>query len=136
MRDMHSNISVLSAIAPQAVSTTGAANGRLSGIIDRQGYESVEFVFQSGASASVADTINPVILEAAATGDSFTSVADADLIGTEAGQKLTLTAAVASRIGYRGNKRYLKIRLYGLGTATAIVSAAAVLGRPHLAPVA
>jgi len=136
MRDMHSNISVLSAIAPQAIGTTGAANGKLSGIIDRQGYEAVEFVFQSGASASVADTINPVVFEAAATGDSFTSVADADLIGTEAGQKLTLTAAGASRIGYRGNKRYLKLRLYGLGTATAIVSAAAVLGKPHLAPVA
>lgn len=136
MRDMHSNISVLSAIAPQAIGATGAANGKLSGIIDRQGYEAVEFVFQSGASASVADTINPVVFEAAATGDSFTSVADADLIGTEADQKLTLTAAGASRIGYRGNKRYLKLRLYGLGTATAIVSAAAVLGRPHLAPVA
>lgn len=136
MRDMHSNINVLTAIAPQAIGTTGAANGKLSGIIDRQGYEAVEFVFQSGASASVADTVNPVVFEAAATGDSFTSVADADLIGTEAGQKLTLTAAGASRIGYRGNKRYLKLRLYGLGTATAIVSAAAVLGKPHLAPVA
>lgn len=136
MRDMHNNISVLSAIAPQAVGTTGAANGKLSGIIDRQGFETVEFVFQSGASASVADTITPVILEAAATGDSFTSVADADLLGTEAGQTLTLTAAGASRIGYRGNKRYLKIRIYGIGTATAIVSAAAVLGRAHSAPVA
>lgn len=134
MRDMHNNISVLSAIAPQAVGTTGAANGKLSGIIDRRGYEAVEFVFQSGASASVADTINPVILEAAATGDSFTSVADVDLIGTESAQKLTLTAAGASRIGYQGTKRYLKIRLYGLGTATAIVSAAAVLGKPNRAP--
>lgn len=136
MKDMHSNISVISAIAPQAVGTTGAANGKLSGIIDRKGFESLEFVFQSGASASVADTINPVVLEADATGDSFTSVADGDLIGTEAGQKLTLTAAGASRIGYRGNKRYTKLRLYGLGTATAIVSAAAVLGNPNQAPVA
>lgn len=136
MRDMHNNVKVLSAIAPQAVGTTGAANGKLSGIIDRRGYEAVEFVFQSGASASVADTITPVLLEAAATGDSFTSVADADLIGTEAAQKLTLTAAGASKIGYQGNKRYLKIRLYGVGTATAIVSAAAILGKPNRAPVA
>ena len=135
MRDMHNNIKVVHAISPQAIGTTGAANGKLSSIIDRQGYEAVEFVFQSGASASVADTINPVILEAAATGDSFTSVADADLLGTEAAQKLTLSAAGSSKIGYIGNKRYLKIRLYGLGTATAIVSAAAVLGRPSRAPV-
>jgi len=134
MRDMHSNIKVLNAITPQAVGTTGAANGKLSGILDRQGFEAVEFVFQSAASASVADTINPVVLEAAATGDSFTSVADADLLGTESGQKLTLTAAGASKIGYIGNKRYLKLRLYGIGTATAIVSAIAVMGKASRVP--
>lgn len=134
MRDMHNNIKVLNAITPQAVGTTGAANGKLSGILDRQGFEAVEFVFQSGASASVADTINPVVLEAAATGDSFTSVADADLLGTESGQKLTLTAAGVSKIGYIGNKRYLKLRLYGLGTATAIVSAVAVMGKASRVP--
>jgi hypothetical protein len=132
MRDMHNNISVLHAITPQAVSTTGAANGRLSGALDRRGFESVEFVYSSGASASVADTITPVILEGDTTGGSFTSVAAADLLGTEAA--LTLTAAKSGRVGYGGNKRYLKIRLYGLGTATAIVSAVAVLGNPNIRP--
>ena len=136
MKDMHSNISVLHAITPQAVGTSGIAGGKLSGILDRQGYESVEFVFQAGASASVADTVVPVIYEAAATGDSFTSVADADLLGTEAGSTLTLTAAKSGRIGYRGSKRYLKIRLYGVGHATGIVGAVAILGNPALAPVA
>jgi hypothetical protein len=136
MMDMHSNISVLRAIKPVAVGTTGAANGQLSAILDRQGFESVEFVYQSGGSASVADTITPVVLEAAATGDSFTSVAAADLLGTEAALTLTTAAGVIGRVGYRGSKRYLKFRLYGLGTATAIVSAAAVLGNPHQAPVA
>lgn len=134
MRDMHNNIKVLNAITPAAVGTTGAANGKLSGILDRQGFEAVEFVFQSGASASVADTINPVVLEAAATGDSFTSVADADLLGTENGQKLTLTAAGVSKIGYIGSKRYLKLRLYGIGTATAIVSAVAVMSKASRVP--
>jgi hypothetical protein len=134
MKDMHNNINVLHAITPQAVGTTGIAGGKLSAILDRQGFESVEFVYQSGASASVADTITPVVYEAAATGDSFTSVADADLLGTEAA--ITLTAAASKRVGYKGTKRYLKIRLYGTGTATAIVSAAAILGRPHIAPVA
>ena len=136
MRDMHSNIKVVHAITPQAVGTTGAANGKTSAIIDKRGYDAVEFVFQSGASASVADTINPIVLEADATGDSFTSVADADLVGTEAAQKLTLSAAGSSKIGYIGNKRYLKLRLYGLGTATAIVGAVAVLGRASQRPVA
>lgn len=132
MKDMHNSIKVLSVVAPQAVGTSGIAGGKLSGIIDRQGFESVEFVYQSGTSASVADTITPVVYEAAATGDSFTSVADADLLGTESA--ITLSAAAAKSVGYRGAKRYLKLRLYGTGTATAIVAAQAVLGNPHIAP--
>lgn len=136
MKDMHNNISVLAAIKPVAVGTTGAANGQLSPILDRRGFESVEFVYQSGGSASVADTIRPVLLEADATGDTFTSVADADLLGTEAALTLTTSAGKVGRVGYRGNKRYLRLRLYGTGTATAIVAASAILGNPHNAPVA
>lgn len=134
MKDMHSNIKVVAAIAPQAVGTSGIAGGKLSSAIDRRGYESVEFVYSYGASASVADTITPVIYEAAATGDSFTSVASADLLPVTGEAASVLTAAGASKIGYRGNKRYLKIRLFGTGTATAVVSAEAILGNPNLAP--
>lgn len=132
MRDMHNNISILTAIAPQAVGTSGIAGGKLSSALDRRGFESVEFVYMSGASASVADTITPVVYEGDTTGGSFTSVATADLLGTEAA--LTLTAAKSGRVGYNGNKRYLKLRLYGTGTATAIVAATAILGKPAQAP--
>lgn len=134
MRDMHNNISVLHAITPQAVGTSGIAGGKLSGVLDRRGFESVEFIYSSGASASVADTITPVIYEGTTTGGSFTSVADADLLGAETA--LTLTAAKSGRVGYNGNKRYLKIRLYGTGTATAVVGAVAVLGKASQAPIA
>lgn len=133
MRDMHNNVKVLHAIAPAAVGTSGIAGGKLSGILDRRGYEAVEFAYSSGASASVADTITPVIYEAAATGDTFTSVANADLLGTEAA--ITLTAAATKQVGYIGSKRYLKIRLYGTGTATAIVAASALLGKASRVPV-
>ena len=134
MKDMHNSIKVVHAITPQAVGTTGAANGKLSSIIDRQGYESLEFVYSSGTSASQADTITPIVLEADATGDSFTSVANDDLLGTESA--LTLSAAGSKKVGYKGNKRYVRLRLYGLGTATAIVSAVAIQGNPYDAPVA
>lgn len=132
MRDMHNNISVIHAITPQAVGTTGATNGKLSSVLDRRGFESCEFIYQSGASASVADTITPVVLESDTTNGSFTSVADTDLLGTEAA--ITLTAAATKKVGYQGRKPYLKIRLYGLGTATAIVAASMVLGKPNRAP--
>lgn len=136
MKDMHSNIKVLTAIKPQAVGTTGAANGKLSPIIDRQGFESLEFVLNAGGSASAADTITPVVYEAAATGDSFTSVANGDLLGGEGALTLATSAGQAKSVGYRGAKRYLKLRLYGTGTATAIVGAVAILGHPHDGPVA
>jgi hypothetical protein len=138
MKDMHSNIKIVRGVGPAAVGTTGAANGTLSAFIDRQGYESVEFALGRNVSASAVDVITPVVLEGDATGGSFTSVADADLLGTEAAAALALTgnAAAVSKIGYRGNKRYLKIRMYGTGTATCIVDAKAILGHPHIAPVA
>jgi hypothetical protein len=132
MRDMHNNISVLHAITPAAVGTTGIAGGKLSGALDRRGFETVEFIYSSGASATVADTITPIVYEGDTTNGSFTSVAAADLLGTEA--VLTLTAAKTGRVGYGGNKRYLKLRLYGTGTATAVVAATAVLGKPANAP--
>lgn len=134
MRDLHNNIKVVHAITPQAVGTTGAANGKLSAVIDRAGYESVEFVFASGASATVADTITPIVYESdTATTAGFAAVADADLVGSETA--LTLTAAKSGKVGYKGGKRYVGIRLYGVGTATAIVSATALLGNPRTAPV-
>ncbi len=135
MHDLHNNIKVVHAITPAAVGTTGAAGGKLSAVIDRAGYESCEFVFSSGASATVADTITPIVYESdTATTAGFAAVADANLIGSET--PLTLTAAQSSKIGYKGGKRYVGLRLYGTGTATAIVAATALLGNPRNAPVA
>jgi hypothetical protein len=130
MRDMHNNISILHAITPAAVGTTGIAGGKISGVLDRRGFESVEFIYSSSTSLSAADTITPVVYECATSGGTFTSVATADLLGTEAA--LTLTAAKSGRVGYNGNLRYLKIRLYGTGTATAVVAATAILGTPAI----
>lgn len=134
MRDLHNSITVIHAITPQAVGTSGASNGKLSAYIDRRGYDAVEFIYAAGATASAADTVTPVILEGDTTGGSFTSVADANLVGTEAA--LTLTAAKTGKVGYNGSKRYLKIRLYGVGHATGIVSATALLGAPSARPAA
>lgn len=133
MRDMHNSIKVIHAITPAAVGTTGIAGGKLSVAIDRRGYDAVEFVYSSSASASVADKITPVVYEGDTATGSFTSVADDDLIGGEAA--ITLATAASGKVGYRGGKRYLKLRLYGTGTATAIVSAVALLGKPSQAPV-
>lgn len=134
MKDMHSKIKIVHAITPQAVGTSGSGGGKTSAYIDRRGYESVEFVFSSGTTGTTGDTMTCVITESDATDSGFTSVADADLIGTEAAR--ALSAAKSWSIGYRGNKRYLKAQIYGTGTATAVVAGVAILGNPSMAPVA
>lgn len=129
MKDMHNNIKVIQTHSGANVGTTGAANGTLSAAIDRKGFESVEFVYGRGVSAAATDTITPVVLEGDATDGAFASVAAADLLGSEG--VLTGSAAASGKVGYVGNKRYLKLRLYGVGTATARVHGHAILGNPQ-----
>lgn len=145
MHELHNNIKTVRAIEPKAVGTTGSSNGSLSGIIDRLGYRAVEFIYGYGTIPSTTETITPVVLESDTTGGSFTSVADADLVGTEADAAIAATTTtrvsgtsknVFKKVGYKGTKRYLKTRVYGVGTATAIVSAVAVLHSPRHAPAA
>jgi hypothetical protein len=142
-RDLHHNIKVVCAIAPQVCGTSGIAGGVLSNALDRAGYEAVEVALNYGTTASVADTITPIVYESDASTGGFTSVANADLLGTEAGSSLpaaTRTSGsgknVAHQIGYIGIKRYLKLRMYGLGTATGTIGATWLLGHARNAPIA
>ena len=134
-RDIYNNVKVVNLVTPAAVGTTGISGGKLSAAIDLKGYASCNITYQSSASASVADTITPVVYESDTTNGSFTSVAAAYLQGTEAVITLATTANI-KKVGYKGNKRYIKLRLYGTGTATAVVAASAQLGTPEAAPVA
>lgn len=141
-RDLHNNVKVNSlGVYPQAVGTTGAANGVTTGIIDRRGYGGVEFIFGYGTIPSTTETITPVVLECATTGGTFTSVADADLIGTEAAAGIAAgtrtsgsTKNTFKSVGYKGNQPYVKAKLYGVGTATALVSIIPVLHTPRSLP--
>jgi hypothetical protein len=145
MKDLHNNIKTVRAIEPKAIGTTGIANGSLSPAIDLQGYSSCEFVINHGTAGATGDTTSVVIYECDTATGSFTSVADADLLGTEAAAGLPAEATartsgvgknITTKVGYVGNKRYVKIRLYGVGHATGIVSANAILGAAASSPVA
>lgn len=142
MNDFHNQFTLKAqVIYPQAVGTTGATNGVLSGVIDRRGYGGVEFIYSYGTIPSTTESITPVVLECETSGGSFTSVADGDLIGTEAAAGVAAatrvsgsTKNVSKKLCYKGNKPFLKTRMYGVGTATAIVSAAALLHNPRRLP--
>jgi hypothetical protein len=142
MRDLHDNIKVLRAISPVALGTTGA--GKTSVIIDRQGYDSVEFVMSYGTVTATNAAVTPTLKECATTGGSFTSVADGDLLGTEAlatlGQAATRTSGVSKnvskKLGYKGNLRYMQLSLVNTVSAGIIAGADVIMGNPNVAPVA
>lgn len=133
--DLHNIIDVRPAIAPQVATNDTAL---VSEIIDRQGFDALEFAIATGTLADTDATFtalveegdDPALTDAAA-------VADGDLLGTEAEASFDFGDDDAARkIGYRGNKRYVRLTITPANnTGNAAVSALAILGGPHLAPV-
>lgn len=144
MKTLHEKIKQTRVIGPVAVGTTGT--GVTGRVIDRKGYNGVEFVINYGAITASAAGITITVLEGDATG-SLTSVADADLLGTEvlagvatqSGTARTTTAntkTMAKRIGYVGSKRYVTVKEVPVVTAAALINVVAILHTPQLAPTA
>lgn len=137
MRDLASNIHPLRAISPAAATTDNTA--WVSQIIDRQGYESLTFVIATGSLAD-ADATFAVLVEDGDQSDlsDNAAVADANLVGTEALAGFTFGDDNETRkIGYVGNKRYVRLTVTPSGnTGNAFCAAVAILGHPNEAPTA
>lgn len=140
MHDLHNNVAIRPAISPVAVGTTGT--GQTGVIIDRRGFGGVEFIIGYGAVTSTAAVFTATIKEGDVTG-TLTSVADADLVGTEADAGLGAAVRtdgvgdkVAKKVGYKGTKPYVQCNVKSTATAGAPVSAVAVLFNPELFPTA
>jgi len=140
-KDLHSNVKQMLGLSPVALGPTGASAGK---IIDRQGYGGVEFLIGYGAVTTTGSVVTALLKEGDVTG-TLTSVADSDLIGTEALAGLPATTPrtsgvsqqVVKRIGYKGMKRYVQLTLTNSGvTSTGLFWADALLYNPHVAPVA
>ncbi len=111
--DLHNQISISSGIDLTAVANGEDVTGN---IIDMQGCNALEFLFQVGAYTD--GSVTPLIEEGDDSGLSDASaVSDTDLLGTEAGA--VLSAAGVSKIGYIGGKRYVR--------ATAVTAAGSTL---------
>lgn len=136
MKDLHNKIAVKDAVSP--VATTG--NTAITGLtIDRQGFDSVEFVATLGTITTAGTTYTIEVQESdTTTGGDFTAVADIDLLGTEAGASFVDSEINTSKkIGYVGIKRYVRLKVTPAGnTGASTFSAVAVLGNPALAPTA
>jgi hypothetical protein len=142
MRSLLRNIDVVESINPVAVGTTGT--GKTGNAVDRAGYQSVVLAFSYGAITATGAAFTATVLHSdSATAASFTSVADADLVGTEASVGVAAGVRtdgvgdnITKRIGYIGNKRYVKGKITSTVTAATPVSCQVILGDPNNAPVA
>lgn len=140
MHDLHNNSRAMLAINAVALGATGTITGS---VIDRQGYGGVEFVVAYGSVTTTGTAVAVIVKEGDVTG-TLTSVADADLLGTEtlaglaAGARVAGTGKeVSKRIGYKGSKRYVSINLAHTGTTSVgIVAASALLHSPQVGPTA
>lgn len=133
IKDLYNEVDIKRAIAPVAVGTTGT--GQTGKIIDRLGYPGpVVFDVAYGSITATNATLTVTIKEGDVTG-TLTSVADADLLNTEAAAGIAATTPrtsgvsknVTKRIAYKGYKRYVQLNIKSTITAGTLISANAIL---------
>lgn len=132
MKDLFHDIEIKKVIAPISPAATGTISGT---VIDRQNAGNVTFIISNGAATTTNISVTPVVKEGSTTG-TLTSVANADLIGTESGATFSGTgdAGKCAKIGYIGNERYVTVDLVVANAATGVHSVAAVLGAKRKKP--
>ena len=136
--DLHNNIHPRRGLSPVAAGTD--TTPYVSQIVDRAGFNAVEFVILTGANTD-ADATFAVLFE---DGDNITltdnaAVADAELLGTEALAGFTFADDnKVFKIGYVGRKRYCRVTITPSDNAAGDIFIAGVwiLGHPMSAPTA
>jgi hypothetical protein len=133
--DLHHNLKISPAIDPAAIIAGNAT--KTSATIDRQGFDSLEFAIYSGVLTDASYTTTLYEGDAADMSDEA-AAADSDLLGTEALASFALADdSTVKKIGYTGIKRYVRIKVVQADATTGgFLSAIAIQGNPHNAPVA
>nr|DAN24465.1 MAG TPA: hypothetical protein [Caudoviricetes sp.] len=120
--DLVNNIKVVNAVNSAALTDDSSE----SAAIDTAGFESVTVVAQMAAFTSGAGKIS--ISECDTSDGSFTAVAESDLIN--APENMAAAGAV-SKVGYRGHKQFIKVKIVKDSAISATVGAVVILGHPH-----
>ena len=130
MKDTYHDNKAVKALAPAVVSAAG--NGVS---VDLAGFDSALFVINTGAIVGSGD-FGVKLQESDTTTDAdFADVAAADQLGTI---PATLAANSTYRVGYIGSKRkrYVRAVVTKAGGTSIALAVSAVLGHPHIAPIA
>jgi hypothetical protein len=132
MRDLSNNVHIVNAIPPVAARTDNTAI--TSAIIDTLGYGSAMFAIAIGANTDANATFAVTMEEGDASNLSGSNaVAAADLVGTSALAGFQFDDdGEARKIGYIGNKRYIRLTVTPTGndSGNIFLAAVAVLGNP------
>lgn len=134
MKDLHNTEKRTRVISPISQAGNTAMVGA---IIDRKGFDSLEFAITLGTITTAGTTYTALLEEGdVANLSDAAAVADADLIGTEA-----LASFVDSEInttkglGYKGSKRYVRLTMTPAGnTGASTMCAIAIQGSGSLKP--
>ena len=135
MRDLMNNINI-AGIAATGVITVTDTTAIVSGIVDKQGYDSLTFAIAAGTLADVDATFTVLVEDGDDSGLSDNAaVADAYLLGTEALASFTFAEdASAFKIGYVGSKRYVRCTVTpAANTGSAPIAIIGILGHPNKA---
>ncbi|MBZ9674546.1 hypothetical protein [Mesorhizobium sp. ES1-1] len=120
------------ALNTAAITSSTTTNGV---ILDTQGYNALTFVLNVGARTDGTYTLAVTHGDDSGLSDGATPAAD-DLVGTAAGTAVA-AAQTMKKLGYVGNKRYVRVSVVSTGvTSGATVGATAILGRPTVGPAA
>lgn len=134
MRDLHNNVHIRRVISPVSVADNTAQVGQ---IIDRLGFQSLEYVIATGSLADADATFTTLLQDGDASDMSdAATVAAADTLGTQSQASFVFSDDdKVFKLGYKGNKRYTRLTITPAANASAaLVCAVAVLGDPEVAP--
>jgi hypothetical protein len=134
MRDLMNNIDVKRAISPVSVADNTA---QVSQIIDRRGFDSLTFVIALGSLADADATFTVLVEHDDAAGfGTATAVPASELVGTTTLASFQFDDDNKCRkIGYLGNKRYVRMTITPANNSSAaLIAAVAILGHAAQQP--
>ncbi|MDU0339576.1 hypothetical protein [Bosea rubneri] len=126
MRDLASNIAVITALSPavQAATVNGVA-------IDTKGFGSCAFVLTTGAIAGSGE-FGAKLQESDASGSGYTDVDPAELVGAFEEDAF---ADATEKVSYVGHKRFVRLVLTKAAGTSIAAGAVAILGHAAERPI-
>jgi len=128
--DLHHNVATRVALAIAIIATDTVTNGE---IIDSQGFESLEFITQTGV--VTAGDVTPSVEGSDDSGMvGAVAITGEDLLNSV--PQVMAASDFTQRLGVIAKYRYYRLNQTTANTANLTVGASVVLGNPHSAPIA